>query len=133
MHGARAAAAMTDDDGELARNGPFKRSPVKISRHRHDNPLRLVPRADIVKEILPPQRPDRRCPPKDRTAQRMTAHDLAGMEFLDKIFRIILHHADLFQHDLFFFFDVLGPNLERCKRSESSSRAFGRCWSRTFT
>ena len=41
----------------------------------------------------------------------MTAHDLAGMELLDKIFRIILHHADFFQHDLFFLFDVLWSEL----------------------
>ena len=68
-------------------------------------------RADVVEQIVPPQRPDRRCLPKDRPAQRMAAQTCAHVELLDKIFRIILHHADFFQHDLLFFFDVLGREL----------------------
>ena len=36
----------------------------------------------------------------------MAPHDLSGMEFLDKILRIVLHHANLFQHHLFFLFDL---------------------------
>ena len=38
----------------------------------------------------------------------MASQHLTRVEFLHEIFRIVLDHANFFQHDLFFFFDFFG-------------------------
>ena len=38
----------------------------------------------------------------------MAAEGVLHVKLLNEILRIVLNHADLFQHHLFFFFNLLG-------------------------
>jgi len=83
---------------------------LKIARYREHCFQRMIMGLDIVQQILAAQPLDRGDFAQNGPTKRVPMKRLAGVQFLEEIFGVILDRPDFFQHDLLFLFHV--PRIE---------------------